>query len=67
MEVLLDKNTFNNNWEKCISLSKDVKFIKKMKNCNNYNNFIRNKVEENYQNLINPPQDKNIKIENITK
>ena len=71
MQILIEKSKKNKayykHWETCMLLSEDFKFIEKMRNCQNYDNFIKYKMEENYQNLINPPLEKNIKIENITE
>jgi len=61
LEILLKNN--NEKWEECIELSRENNFIIKMRDCENYNNFIKIKLEENYKKLINP---ENISIENIT-
>lgn len=67
LENKLETKSYNKNWTSCLSLSKEFNFVQKMKNCENYNNFIEEKVEEYLNNLINPPLEKNIIIENITE
>ena len=57
----------NQKIKKCQLLSIKIEFIEKMKNCENYKQFIKKEVEKTYQNLINPTLEKDVTIQNITK
>ncbi|MAJ90245.1 MAG: hypothetical protein CMD08_03120 [Flavobacteriales bacterium] len=58
VQIIIENQKKSKILDNCISQSKEFSFIEEMKKCENYNQYIKEKVEKKYRDLINPPTEK---------